>query len=226
MNENTLRQGQQGQQGQQSQQGQLRQNQRQQAQGQNQQVQELQQEKERPERGGRPGDIRCQADLAYPPVRAEGRNPSYARAMLDNQSGVNSEMSAVSLYFYNHLITTGDEEVALVFHKISIVEMHHLEIFGTLALQLGENPRLWTQTARGKSYWSPAYNQYPTRMDQLLLHAVASERQAIEKYQSQLNWIQDSNVRENLKRIVADEELHVKILTELYLRGKSNHLVF
>ena len=54
-------------------------------------------------------------------------------------------MSAISLYVFNHLITEYNPDVSAVFHKVSIVEMHHLEIFGNLAQQLGEEPRLWTQ---------------------------------------------------------------------------------
>lgn len=160
--------------------------------------------------------IVCQAEGPYPPVQAEGKNLLYARAMLDNQSGSDSEMSAVSLYFYNHLITFEDQEAALVFHKISIVEMHHLEIFGTLALQMGENPRLWTQGANRKVYWTPAYNRYPVQIEQLLYHSILQEQRAVEKYQSQLKWISDCNVQDNLKRIIQDEQLHVEILTRLY----------
>lgn len=160
--------------------------------------------------------IVCQAEGPYPPVRAEGKNLLYARTMLDNQSGSDSEMSAVSLYFYNHLMTFEDQEAALVFHKISIVEMHHLEIFGALALQLGENPRLWTQGANRKVYWTPAYNRYPVQMDQLLYHSILQEQKAVEKYEGQLKWITDRNIQDNLKRIIQDEQLHVRILTKLF----------
>ena len=68
--------------------------------------------------------------LPYPPIRITKQNKSYAQAMLDNMGGRVSEMSAVSLYFYNHLITEKFPEVAELFHKISVTEMRHLEIFG------------------------------------------------------------------------------------------------
>ena len=79
------------------------------------------------------------ADSApYPPIQVCGRNPRYASAILSNVGACNSEISAVSLYFYNSLITKeygGD--ISECFHHISIVEMHHLDIFGQLALLLG-----------------------------------------------------------------------------------------
>lgn len=156
-------------------------------------------------------------NLPYPPIAVEGPNPAYARAMLDNAGGRNSEMSAVSIYFYNHIITA-QEEVAAMFHDISIVEMHHLEIFAELAMLLGEDPRLWTQTGNCKTYWSGNYLRYSASLPQLLRNAISAEEDAIEKYQGQLQTIGDRYIRANLQRIIRDEELHIEILSDLYHR--------
>ena len=164
------------------------------------------------------GEKRYQVELPYPPVQVRCPNLRYARAMLDNVGGRNSEMSAVSLYFYNHVMTSREEEVSTAFHRMSLVEMHHLEIFAELARQLGEDPRLWTQVGVQKIYWSPGYNQYPRRLDSLLNNALTGEKDAIQKYQRQLQAISDDNIRENLQRIIQDEELHVEILMELRQR--------
>lgn len=157
-----------------------------------------------------------QAELPYPPVQAEGPQRRYAAAMLDNQSGINSEISAVTLYFYDHLMTFRVPEIADTFHHISIVEMHHLEIFGTLALQLGENPRLWTHRGRRMAYWSSGFNRYSVALNEILRNAIASEEAAVRKYRQQTTWIQDCCILENLNRIILDEQLHIKILQSLY----------
>ena len=154
--------------------------------------------------------------LPYPPIRITKQNKSYAQAMLDNMGGRVSEMSAVSLYFYNHLITEKFPEVAELFHKISVTEMRHLEIFGKLACALGGNPRLWSSKPNGRHYWSPSYNTYSLELPQLLKNAIQSEKQAIEKYQRQSERIKDSNVVENLQRIILDEMEHVELLTACY----------
>lgn len=156
------------------------------------------------------------SDLPYPDVQAERTNYTYAKAMLDNIGGRGSEMSAVSLYFYNHLITSKYPDIATVFHHISIVEMHHLEIFGTLARQLGENPRLWAQRGVRKTYWSPSYNNYPMHLRELLSNCLLGEKETVKKYESQLRQIKDSNVCENLKRIILDEKIHIEIFRNLY----------
>ena len=106
-------------------------------------------------------------DLPYPPIQTECRCSDYAYAMLSNIGSDNSEMSAVCLYFYNSVILNPDyEELAECFHKISVVEMHHLHIFASLASQMGLDPRLWSMQNRRRSYWSPAYNSYPRKFNQ------------------------------------------------------------
>lgn len=158
------------------------------------------------------------SDLPYPPVQAGKKNPSYARAMLDNLGGSNSEMSAVSLYFYDSLVTAAQEEISLVFHKINVVEMHHMEIFGTLASQLGADPRLWTFRGTKPTYWTPGYHRYPQKLEMLLRYAIEGEEAAVLKYQKQAKMILDGNIVENLNRIILDEQIHIQILKDLYQR--------
>ena len=152
----------------------------------------------------------------YPDIKVCGQNYRYAGWMLDNLGGSNSEMSAVSLYLYNNLVTGCDsEDISTIFHNISIVEMHHLEIFGKLALQLGEDPRLWTRCRSRKIYWTPGYNQYPTELSPLVHNALSGELAAIEKYENQICSIDDPFIVENLKRIVEDEQIHVNLFREM-----------
>ncbi len=155
------------------------------------------------------------SDLAYPPICVAGKNRIYAQAMLSNMGGSNSEISAVSLYFYNSLVACAYKDIAEIFHHISIVEMHHLEIFGKLAKQLGADPRLWSQINRRMVYWTPQYNNYPTQLRMLLMNALYGEQKAVEKYTTQARRIKDENIVENLKRIIADEEIHIDIFKEL-----------
>ncbi|MBS4932558.1 MAG: manganese catalase family protein [Clostridiales bacterium] len=141
----------------------------------------------------------------YPVVRVQEKNHLYGRMMLDNIGGFNSEMSAISLYVYNNLLLENHVELSKIFHKISIVEMHHLEIFGKIARLMGENPRLWTQRGNRMVYWSPAYNQYPMEMELLLKNALIGEEKAVQKYEEQCKVIKDDNIVACLKRIIKDE---------------------
>lgn len=155
-------------------------------------------------------------DTPYPPVKVTGKNLKYARWMLDNMGGFNSEMSAVALYLYNNLITAYQyKEVSAIFYKINMVEMHHLHIFGELAFILGEDPKLWTQRRKHKAYWSPSYNEYPVNLSRLMHHALEGEIAAIDKYSGQINCIDDPHINTILKRIIADEQMHVLIFQKI-----------
>lgn len=155
------------------------------------------------------------AAAPYPFIKVCGPHPVYGRMMLDNVGGLNSEMTAVSLYIYNHLILENYKDAAEAFMKISIVEMHHLDIFGRLSMELGEEPRLWTQCGCRKRYWSPSYNNYPSCICPLLKNALDGELAAIRKYEAQCSCIEDKNITDCLKRIIEDEKIHVEIFREL-----------
>lgn len=152
----------------------------------------------------------------YPAIRIEAQNRCYARAMLSNIGSCNSEMSAVSLYFYNSVVLKNCfAEVSEIFHKISIVEMHHLDIFATLACDLGADPRLISCDRSRPAYWSPSCNRYPDPIMPLLTNALHGEQDAVRKYREQLTWINDPCICACLKRIIRDEELHIRIFEEL-----------
>lgn len=148
----------------------------------------------------------------WPPIEVIDQNPRYAAAMLSNIGSCNSEMSAISLYIYNSLITRNlFFEIAECFHKISIVEMHHLNTFGELALLSGTDPRLWSYQNGRMQYWSPACIRYPTRIGAIVSNALAGELEAIKKYEHQAQWIEDCRIKDILNRIIADEVCHVQI---------------
>ncbi|MCI8650870.1 MAG: rubrerythrin family protein [Oscillospiraceae bacterium] len=164
-------------------------------------------------------EISCAASYTapgpYPEVRAGERNQRYGQAMLSNVGGSVSEMGAIARYLYGHVTQEGRPEIAECFHHIAVVEMHHLAIFSELARQLGEDPRLWSPFRGGRRYWTPEYLRYPRKLEHLLRYALEEERGTIQKYNQQALWIRDGNILANLERIIADEQVHVQILTGL-----------
>ena len=154
-------------------------------------------------------EYECTIDLPYPSIQTECKQKEYAYAMLSNVGGSNSEMSAVSLYFYNSILL--NQDYAHCFHQISIIEMHHLEIFASLAHHMGLDPRLWS---RGR-YWTPAYNHYPTKLKQVIENSLQAEKAAIRKYTKQAETIKDENITAILERIILDEQRHVEIFQSM-----------
>ena len=161
--------------------------------------------------------IKYKADEVYPPVGVCGRNERYAIAMVGNIGACNSEMSAISMYLYDSIISREiNSNLSECFRKISIVEMHHLDIFGQLAMMLGADPRLWSYTGRGPVYWSPSCISYSRELGKVLKIAIKGEQEAISTYREQCGWIKDCKVTANIERILMDEEIHLRILEQLY----------
>ncbi|MDR1631263.1 MAG: manganese catalase family protein [Oscillospiraceae bacterium] len=153
------------------------------------------------------------ANLPYPPIAVECKNPQYAACMLSNIGGRVSEMSAVAAYYYNNLQAQScSKEIADAFYKINIVEMHHLQMFGELACLLGADPRLWERQNKNMVYWTPAYIAYPRDLKGLLTAAIDGEEETIRKYTKQAQSICDPYIVAVLERIILDEEMHVDIL--------------
>lgn len=151
-------------------------------------------------------------ELPYPAIEPESRRLDDAYAMLRNVGGDQSEMSTVSLYCYNSVILNPNyADIARCFHEISIVEMQHLNIFASLAFQMGLDPRLWSMQKRGKFYWTPAFNRYPRNIREVLENSIKGEEAAIQNYTRQAETIQDTNIVDILHRVMLDEQRHIEI---------------
>lgn len=159
-------------------------------------------------------------DKPYPPIKVLNKNTYYGELILEDMSGLVSEMSAISLYMYNNIIINPEfkelEQLKIAFKKINMVEMTHLDLLSQLALALGVDPRLWTNNHGQCQYWTPFYNSYPNQLDALLKNSIISEQNAITQYQNHIACIDDPYVKDILYRIIEDEMLHLEIFTKFY----------
>ena len=122
-------------------------------------------------------------------------------------------MTAISFYFASEIRLEPD--LSHIFQEICKVEMHHMKIFGELARCLGETALLWTNCGGRKVWWSPSFTDYPGSIFGILEASLQGEQAAVEKYQWQLDRIDDPYIQENLKRIIEDEEIHIRIFKKL-----------
>ena len=162
------------------------------------------------------------ANYPYPDVRIEEENSSYARYILDNVGGHNSEMTTISFYFSSALHV--NSELITLLNRINQVEMRHLMIFSSLAQKLGETALLWTNCGRRKVWWSPSFIDYPANLSEILENAYHGEQSTIEKYQWQMDKISDCYVKKILYRIIEDEKIHKNIFKQLIELNKAGTL--
>lgn len=156
----------------------------------------------------------CRLDIPYPEVRTEGKNASYAALLSNDFAGQVSEMSAVSQYIYQHLVTP-DEKISETVECISIVEMRHFEMIGKLIYQLGGNPLIASQNNCTVRFWTAQYINYCADARCYLKINIENEEKAIANYLKRIKQINDTYIRAVLERIILDEEYHIKIFSQL-----------
>lgn len=155
-------------------------------------------------------------DLPYPPVKVDGKNMTYANILSNDFAGRVSEFSAISQYINHELrITVKDNNVAEAIKKISMVEMHHLQIIGELIVLLGGDPK-YAINKKGKWLnWTPDFIDYGTTIKSMIEYDIKGEVLAINQYNKHIEEINDENIKAILRRIIEDEENHINILEGL-----------
>lgn len=156
----------------------------------------------------------CQLDIPYPEVMVEGRNSSYAAMLSYDLAGQVSELSAVTQYVYQHMITS-NESVSEAVRCISMVEMHHYEMIGRLIYELGGNPKLAVNNGCGNYFWNAQYVDYTPYPRRFLKINIEAEQKAIDNYRKNIEQINDKYVRAILDRIIMDEKHHIDIFNGL-----------
>ena len=157
----------------------------------------------------------CNLPLPYPEVCVTEPNINYARLLSSAYAGDGGELSAVLQYIYGHLVTEGAEpsQLSAVLSCVSVTEMRHLEILGELITKLGGDPKFCDMQRRG--CFDAGKVNYQTSPDRILRAAISGEKAAIAMYRDLIRRIDDSCIREILRRIILDEEHHIKLFSEL-----------
>lgn len=155
---------------------------------------------------------KCKLDIPYPPIEVSQKDRGYAVLLLNNYAGNNSELTALTQYFYQYLITEHQyEELAETLECISIVEMHHMEMLGELIVKLDGDPQMRTYNNCSSLYWC-SNRVNPTKdIKSFLLKNIESEKTAIKNYETRISQIDDPKIQKILKRIILDEEYHIKL---------------
>ncbi len=157
----------------------------------------------------------CNLPLSYQEVCVTEPNINYARLLSSAYAGDGGELSAVLQYTYGHLVTEGAEpsQLSAVLSCVSVTEMRHLEILGELITKLGGDPKFCDMQRRG--CFDAGKVNYQTSPDRILRAAISGEKAAIAMYRDLIRRIDDSCIREILRRIILDEEHHIKLFSEL-----------
>ncbi len=180
------------------------------------------------ENGGTPGQSPyvnglC-LPLPYPQAKASAENDRYARIIRNSFAGRESALTAMMTYLYQ-AIRFGEcgDDLREMLIAIAQCKMRHLRLLGELLMSLGGDPKYFYRSspnANSGSWWTaqPAIVTYSKILGDALKADIEAEKAAVEEHKSIINYMDDEGVRALLKRIVMDEEFHLKIFTELHKR--------
>ena len=155
------------------------------------------------------------SNLPYPDIKVEKENIEYAKLLSYPYAGLVSEDTATHLYMYQSFIL--DDEISNILEKIAIVEMKHLELLAKTINLLGLKPEYKVNDIP----WTTSYVNYNNNLKDILKINIESETLAIKNYNNLIKVIDDKYIKELLKRIIIDEEIHLKIFNELYSKNFS-----
>ena len=155
-------------------------------------------------------------DLPYPKIQVERPNIKYAKILSDVYAGEISEDTCIHLYIFEHIVLKDTySEYSKILKEIAIVEMHHLDMLGRLIRLLGLEPLFVSYKIDKIIPWNSNYIKYNTNIKDMIDIDIKSEENAIKCYQNIISIINDKYVIEIIKRIILDEELHIKIFKDI-----------
>lgn len=156
------------------------------------------------------------ANLPYPEIKVEKQNMGYANILLKDYAGEVSELTAINLYVYQHIVSDKRySDFAELIGGISIVEMKHLELLGETITMLGIKPIYIDNACPPGSIWTPCYINFTTFIREMLIEDIESEKKAIENYKYHISIIDDIYIKKLLERIILDEEVHLKLFNKM-----------
>lgn len=151
----------------------------------------------------------------YPKIRVHAPNDHYAEILMDDYAGMVSEFTAISQYLYHHfLLKKLSDDLGELLENVAITEMLHMEMLADTILLLGGNPVIRGSYSTMGSFWDGRLVNYGVLACDQLRADLDSEYKAIANYRRHIEIIGDSYVQDILKRIILDEEVHVKLFTK------------
>ena len=153
--------------------------------------------------------------LPYPTLKVERKNVEYAKMLLHPYVGSISEDTSTHLYLYQSFII--DDQIKEILKGIAIVEMHHLDMLARTINLLGLDPKYEVNNRP----WTAQYVEYEKDISKMMLIDIKNETIAINNYRLLMKAIDDRYIKQLLRRIIIDEEIHIKIFKDIYDKTKD-----
>lgn len=145
----------------------------------------------------------------YPELTGE-LTASDARILAPLYAGRESETTAIMQYIYNSYVE-GDSQAGKTMHTIAVQEMHHHDLLGEAIVKCGGNPIIGDYLG----WWSGRYVVYNRDLTKMINEAIRSEEYAIAAYYRACAKLDNESLKELIRAIIRDEEIHIVMLNNL-----------
>lgn len=158
-------------------------------------------------------NIEVKLNTPYPKIENAQEDRTTVSVLKNLLSSRVSELTGVLQYAFQSVVADRtDNEIASILEEISIVEMLHMEKLMHAITDFGGVPRF--EDSQGVNFNS-SYVYYSTKLKDMLDANIAGEKRAIEDYTSAIAKVKNESLKNLLKRIIQDEELHIKIFKQI-----------
>lgn len=149
----------------------------------------------------------------YPKIENIKPNYNFGRMVYDSYSGSYGELTAILQYVYEDITNKDNSNLERVLMRIAMDEMKHFKILGELLVELGFIP--YYMGSRNNKWCSDnvKYKFYST--DEMLKYNIEGEKDAIREYKNLIELTDQKCIKNLLRRIIKDEENHIKIFNSL-----------
>ncbi len=157
------------------------------------------------------------SNKAYPDIKVERPSLKNANLLSHIYASNESELTQIHEYMYQSMVLYKiDPEISKILSQIGKVEMKHLQLLGLTIKALGKDPIYADCNFNLENYWNSNDVYYDTDLKTILEIDIEREKKAIYDYKMLLCTIDDIYIKELIKRIILDEEIHLEIFKNLY----------
>lgn len=162
-------------------------------------------------------------DLPFPSTEKITHDALALRIISPAYAAPSGELTAVLQYIYHSFFfeKEGYGEIADTLVSIAIAEMIHFRLLGETVLALGAAPVYTQYPPSAFNFYSTKYVSYSCKLKDMLEDDILGERRNIRAYENMLCKLKNPQVYAIIERIVADERLHLKTLTDILTAFKS-----
>lgn len=149
----------------------------------------------------------------YPKIENVKKDIRFGRMLYDSFAGPDSELTTILQYINENISDNTSQELKHILLGIAIEEMGHLKIIGELLVALGCIP--YYMSSRNNKWCSDKVKYNFNCINDMLKYNIEGEKIAIKEYKRLIENNKNECIINILKRIIKDEENHIKIFTAL-----------